>query len=332
MRLHFVCRWCCVCSNPDVDTLGPPGKHIIARDIYNLKRQHRTEWLEGRMQTKALLLFMIELDVPNIHCVDASGHLTRLAFTNTKDVQLTRRFGTILIMECTYKMNMFKMHYFTLLALLALGQPSYRPLRFSVCSTDDIYAKTMMANRQTCFIEEDWQTFMTFFLAGHTSKHFPIRETTTTNRSGSVRARFRRSLDDPLRIYSSHYKQKLLRSSGSQIVLKMMRAGTKNNLQEKLVLIQTEWSVSSRVLCNMMQYKTYFVGAYVDKMPHFELSSSSRVECAHLVLKQHVSISDMMTMVELVLQFLAEQYQEINIAISLQKRCCNIVHLDMFND
>jgi hypothetical protein len=57
-----------------------------------------------------------------------------------------------------------------------------------------------------------------------------------------------------------------------------------------------------------MQYKTYFVGAYVDKVPHFESSSSSRVEGAHSTLKQHLQVStgDMMTVVERVLQFLAD--------------------------
>ncbi len=58
---------------------------------------------------EALLSSLIELDVPNTHCVDANGRLTWLAFTSTKDVQLTLRFGTVLTMDCTYKTNRFKM-------------------------------------------------------------------------------------------------------------------------------------------------------------------------------------------------------------------------------
>jgi hypothetical protein len=83
-----------------------------------------------------------------------------------------------------------------------------------------------------------------------------------------------------------------------------------------------------------MQYKTYFVGAYVDKVPHFESSSSSRVEGAHLALKQRlqVSIGDMKIVVERVLQFLADQYQEIDTAISQQKERHNPIHSDMFYD
>ncbi len=78
----------------------PSGKHIIVRDVYNLKRQHRIEQLDGRTPMEALLSSLIKLDVPNTHCVDASGRLTRLAFTSTKVVQLTHRFGTVLTMDC----------------------------------------------------------------------------------------------------------------------------------------------------------------------------------------------------------------------------------------
>jgi len=87
----------------------PSGEHIIARDVYNLKRQHRIEQLDGRTPMEALLSSLIKLDVPNTHCVDVSGCLTRLAFTSTKAVQLIRCFGTVLTMDCTYKTNRFKM-------------------------------------------------------------------------------------------------------------------------------------------------------------------------------------------------------------------------------
>jgi hypothetical protein len=110
----------------------PSGEHVIARDIYNLKRQHKIEQLDGRTPMEALFSSLIKLDVPNTHCVDANGRLTRLAFTSTKAVQFTRRFGTVLTMDCTYKTNRFKMPLLHMLALLALGRPSHQPLRFSV--------------------------------------------------------------------------------------------------------------------------------------------------------------------------------------------------------
>jgi hypothetical protein len=50
----------------------PSGEHVITRNVYNLKRQHRIEQLDGRTPMEALLSSLIELDVPNTHCVDAS--------------------------------------------------------------------------------------------------------------------------------------------------------------------------------------------------------------------------------------------------------------------
>ncbi len=102
----------------------------------------------------------------------------------------------------------------------------------------------------------------------------------------------------------------------------VMRARTEDELQEKLVQIQTEWvGTQPRVVqyvLSWMQYKTYFVGAYVDKVPHFESSSSSPVEGTHSTLKQRLQVNtgDMMTVVERVLQFLTDQYQKINTTIS----------------
>jgi hypothetical protein len=58
------------------------------------------------------------------------------------------------------------------------------------------------------------------------------------------------------------------------------------------------------------------------------------VEGAHSALKQRlqVSIGDMMTVVECVLQFFVDQYQEIDTSISQQKERRNPVHSDMFYD
>lgn len=90
-----------------------------------------------------------------------------------------------------------------------------------------------------------------------------------------------------------------------------MRASTEDEQQEKLMQIQTEWvgtqSRAVQYLFSWMQYKIYFVGAYVDKLAHFESFSSSRVEGAHSALKQclQVSTSDMINVVEQILQFLA---------------------------
>jgi hypothetical protein len=43
----------------------PSGEHVIARDVYNLKRQHRIEQLDGWTPMEALFSSLIKLDVPN---------------------------------------------------------------------------------------------------------------------------------------------------------------------------------------------------------------------------------------------------------------------------
>lgn len=77
--------------------------------------------------------------------------------------------------------------------------------------------------------------------------------------------------------------------------------------------------VACCAVCALLYVVQYILcHAYVNKMPHFKLTSSSLVEGAHSLLKRRlqVSIGDMMYVVERVLQFLSNQYQEIDIVIS----------------
>jgi hypothetical protein len=117
----------------------PSSEHVITRDEYNLKRQHRIEQLDDRTSMEALLSSLIKLDVPNTHCVDASGHLTRLAFTSTKDVQLTRRFGMVLTMDCTYKMNRFKMPLLHIVSFACIGATFTSAIAFLSAKTIEDY-------------------------------------------------------------------------------------------------------------------------------------------------------------------------------------------------
>jgi len=117
----------------------PSGEHVIARDVYNLKRQHRIEQLDGRTPMEALLSSLIKLDVPNTHCVDANGRLTRLAFTSTKAVQLTRCFGMVLTMDCTYKTNKFKMPLLHIVSFVYTGVTFTSAIAFLNAKTIEDY-------------------------------------------------------------------------------------------------------------------------------------------------------------------------------------------------
>ncbi len=88
---------------------------------------------------EALLSSLIKLDVPNTHCVHVSGCLTRLTFTSTKAVQLTRRFGTVLTMDCTYKTNRFKMPLLHIVSFACTGATFTSAIAFLSAKTIDDY-------------------------------------------------------------------------------------------------------------------------------------------------------------------------------------------------
>jgi histone-lysine N-methyltransferase SETD2 len=262
----------------------PSSEHIITCDVYNLKRQHRIEQLDGRMPMEALLSSLIKLDVPNTHCVDASGRLTRLTFTNTKAIQLTCRFGTVLTMDCTYKMNRFKMPLLHIVSFACIGATFTLAIAFLSAEMIEDYEwalntyKGFMGNYLPLTIVTDRE----LALMRATEIAFPVAHKMLCqwHICKNVVAKHRTGFTE------EDWQTFMTLFSG------VMRAGTKDELQEKLVQIQMEWVGTQpravQYVLSWMQYKTYFIGAYVDRMPHFESSSSSRVEGAHSALKQRL--------------------------------------------
>jgi hypothetical protein len=211
----------------------PSGEHVIARNVYNLKRQHKIEQLDGRTPMEALLSSLIKLDVPNTHCVDASGCLTRLAFTSTKDVQLTRRFGTVLTMDCTYKTNRFKMPLLHIVSFACTGATFTSAIVFLSAETIEDYEwalntyKGFMGNYMSLAIVTDRE----LALMRATEIAFPVahkmlcrwhicKNVMVKHRTGFT--------EEDWQMFMT-------------LFLGVMRAGTGDGLQEKLAQIQTEW-------------------------------------------------------------------------------------------
>ncbi len=211
----------------------PSGEHIIAHDIYNLKRQHRIEQLDGRMPMESLLSSLIKLDVPNTHCVDASGRLTRLAFTSTKAVQLTCRFGTVLTMDCTYKTNRFKMPLLHIVSFACIGATFTSAIVFLNAETIKDYEwalntyKGFMGNYLPLAIVTDRE----LALMRTTEIAFPVAH--------KMLSRWHICKNVMAKHWTGFTEED--RQTFMTLFSGVMRAGTEDELQEKLVQIQTEW-------------------------------------------------------------------------------------------
>ncbi|PTQ46209.1 hypothetical protein MARPO_0012s0138, partial [Marchantia polymorpha] len=138
--------------------------------------------------------FDYKMDVILLHCGKCTQHpLTRFAFTSNKTVQLTHCFRIVMIMDCSYKTNKLKMLLLHIVSFACTGTTFTWTIAFLNAEAIEnsewvlnVY-KSFMVNylplaividrklvlmqaikitfsvHRTCFIEMDWQTFMTLF-------------------------------------------------------------------------------------------------------------------------------------------------------------------------
>ncbi|CAB5383776.1 unnamed protein product [Rhizophagus irregularis] len=94
-----------------LSTLHQNNSSVLAvnRDIYNIREKFRQKNLAGRTPIQALINKLKEGNFVYEYKCDDTGCITHLFFAHNESVALTRQFSSVLLMDCTYKTNKFKM-------------------------------------------------------------------------------------------------------------------------------------------------------------------------------------------------------------------------------
>ena len=99
---------------------------ITKKDISNMQQRFRTESLGGLTPTQALLQqlqssgkWIVDYEVDNL---SQERNLTALFFATTKSRELLRRYPYVLIMDCTYKTNVFNMPLMDIIGVSPLNR------------------------------------------------------------------------------------------------------------------------------------------------------------------------------------------------------------------
>ena len=98
---------------------------IIVKDIYNARQQIRTETLAGRTPIAALAE---QLDAGEFSwevVTTEQGHITHLFFAAHKSLALYERYPEVLLLDCTYKTNQFKMPLLNIIGITGLNTTFY---------------------------------------------------------------------------------------------------------------------------------------------------------------------------------------------------------------
>ena len=95
-------------------------------DIYNIRARHRQEELGPYSAVQALMLALSkEEDWYMRHTVDAHGRVTKLFFAKTSAQRILKRNHEVLLMDCTYKTNTYRMPLCIINGVTALNTTFY---------------------------------------------------------------------------------------------------------------------------------------------------------------------------------------------------------------
>ncbi|MBW0571573.1 hypothetical protein O181_111288 [Austropuccinia psidii MF-1] len=95
-----------LCSQRESD------RPVILQDIYNQVKKIKKDKLQGRRPIDALIDTLKEENFVWSSARDSEGHITSLFFTHPLAIKLLHGFPHVILMDCTYKTNKYKMPLF----------------------------------------------------------------------------------------------------------------------------------------------------------------------------------------------------------------------------
>ncbi|MBW0570386.1 hypothetical protein O181_110101 [Austropuccinia psidii MF-1] len=98
-----------LCSQREYD------RPVILQDIYSQVNKIKKDKLQGRRPINALTDNLKEENFVWSSAGDSEGHITSLFFTHPLAIKLLHGFPHVILMDCTYKTNKYKMPLFILL-------------------------------------------------------------------------------------------------------------------------------------------------------------------------------------------------------------------------
>ena len=129
------------------------GILVKARDIYNAKRIIKQRALGGLTPTQALLKMLISGKTKNTKKQvfkarkNTQGQLTYLFFANRRAFKLLRKNHEVLIADCIYKTNKFKLPLYTVQGITVIKSTFIASYSFILSEKDRDYIQVIIQPR-----------------------------------------------------------------------------------------------------------------------------------------------------------------------------------------
>jgi MULE transposase domain len=97
----------------------------MAQDIYNVRKELRWENLKGKQPIEALLEELQKGQYIFYFKTDTINHITHLFFAHPKSIETLNLFPDLILLDCTYKTNKFKLPLLNIVGSTCLNTTFY---------------------------------------------------------------------------------------------------------------------------------------------------------------------------------------------------------------
>src|SRR2546423_2241479 len=98
------------------------NRTLIAHDVYNVRDNLRLKNLAGKSPTEALIAALEQGTYQFNYRTNSTGRVTHLFFAHPKSINLFRKYSDVLLLDCTYRTNKFKMPLFNIVGTTCLNK------------------------------------------------------------------------------------------------------------------------------------------------------------------------------------------------------------------
>src|SRR4051794_18527317 len=285
-----------------ITTIRQSGNHhtVIVDDIYNIRKQLRRENLAGKTPMEALLIMLKDSDWTFNYQTDSADRVTHLFFSHPRSVELLNRYPDVLLLDCTYKTNRFKMPLLSIVGCTCLESTFYAAFCFLPHEEEDYSwamiqfkglllgnksPQVMITDRELALINAIQAVFPITFniicmwhveknVLVHVSKTFV--QTADSNGINSAKKKRDGFMGDWTAIIRCTNKIEY------ETLLKDFRYKYRLTAAPLVHYVESTW---------LVPWKRNLVRAWVDDHLHLGHRVTSRVESSHCTLKKYLQTS-----------------------------------------
>jgi MULE transposase domain len=112
---------------------------LIAQDVYNVQKQVRLESLNGKTSTESLIAAISKGQYKYSYKTSTDGRVTYLFFAHLHSIILLNKYPEVLLLDCTYKTNRFKMPLLNIVGSTCTNKTFYISFCFMADETEESY-------------------------------------------------------------------------------------------------------------------------------------------------------------------------------------------------